>query len=422
MKGSIKQRTYTDKNGRKKKCSTWTVKYNPPVRSGEKRKHDSESGFKTRREAEQWFDAKKAEFAVGVVTDTRKTLQTYLEQWLAGLRRESSTTGKPSLSTLHAYQNHVEKHIVPAIGSIKLADLQPEHIEDAMHTWRTSDRKRRKNKTGNVSERTVGHIFGTLRTALRKARRQRALAVNPCELVNAPQVKRTERKPLDTNAAQTLLDKVGHDPTVGAAITMALGIGLRRGELCGLTWANIDLRAGSVTVSHSLERENGETRQKDTKTPESAATLPLPNFVVQRLRRHHKEQEKRFADARLGPVTQDTAVFDYGGGFWVPNTFGSAWNRALKKAGLAHLRLHDLRHSFGGILREKGTDLKTIQKLMRHTDYRTTANIYLHNNETLNREAIANLDLALKAKPGNRKPKQGNMGRGQWADSRAQKR
>jgi integrase len=419
MKGSISQRTFTDADGRTKKCKTWTVRYSPPVRTGETRRFLRQSGFETKREAEQWFDAKKAEFAQGIVTDNRKTLKTYLEQWLVGLRRESETTGTPTASTLHSYTNHVEKHIVPAIGNVKLADLEARHIEDALYAWRTTGRRRRQRNAGTMSERTVAHIFGTLRTALGKARKQRSLPVNPCEFVTAPKFRRQERTPLDAEAAQTLLDKVGNDEAVGAAITMALGTGLRRGELCALTWANIDLRAASVTVSHSLERENGETRQKDTKTPESATTLPMAPFVVQRLRQHLKEQERRFSEARLGPVTEHTPVFDYGGTFWVPNTFGSAWKRALKKAGLAHLRLHDLRHSFGGILRENGVDLKTIQKLMRHTDYRTTANIYLHNSETLNRDAIAHLDLALTGKRSNGKARQGNKARVQSVSSGA---
>lgn len=97
-------------------------------------------------------------------------------------------------------------------------------------------------------------------------------------------------------------------------------------------------------------------------------------------------------------VSRCVTVFDYAGGHWIPNTFGSAWNRALKRAGIPHFRLHDLRHSFGGILRDQGTDLKTIQTLLRHSEFKTTANIYLHNSSKLNRESIASLDLALNGK------------------------
>lgn len=414
MKGSIKQRTFTDAKGRTKKCATWSVRYSPPLRVGEPREFQIKSGFKTKREAEQWFDSKKAEFAQGIVTDGRQTLEAYLKEWLSGLRRQSSTTGRPSGSTLHAYSNHVEQHIIPAIGSVKLAELSARTIEDALYTWRTSSLQRRKKKNaGNLSERTVGHIFGTLRAALRKAHKQRVLAFNPCEQVAPPQPRKKKVAWLDAEAAESLLTKVSNDPAVGAAVTMALGTGLRRGELVALRREDIDLASGAVTVRHSLEREKGKSRLKETKgeslrkksSADDEVTLPMPDFVIQRLRRHFKEQKHRFAEARLGTVTPETPVFDYAGGHWIPNTFGSAWNRALKKAGVTHLRLHDLRHSFGGILRDRGTDLKTIQLLLRHRDWKTTANLYLHNSSKLNREAVASLDLALNGNGSKRKAK-----------------
>lgn len=412
MKGSIKQRLFRYADGRTRKSSIWSVRYSPPVRIGQTRKFYIKSGFKTKKDAEIWFDAKKVEYAQGVVSDGRKTLGTYLTEWVAELERQSSTTGKPSASTLHAYRNHLDQHIIPAAGNVRLTDLCAKHIEDALHAWRISPRKGRKKKNaGTLSERTVAHIFGTLRTALRKARKQRKIAFNPCEEVEAPAPRKKKVTWLDAGAAESLLSKISDDLAVGAAVTMKLGTGLRRGELVALRRGDIDLAGGTVTVRHSLERTKGISRLKETKAEslrnktaeEDEITLPMPHFVIRRLRRHFKEQERRFADAGLGKVTAETPVFDYAGGHWIPNTFGSAWNRALKKAGIAHFRLHDLRHSYGGILRDRGTDLKTIQMLLRHSDYKTTANIYLHNSEKLNREAVASLDLALNGKRSKRK-------------------
>lgn len=412
MKGSIKQRVFRYADGRTRKSSIWSVRYSPPVHVGQTRKFYIKSGFKTKKDAELWFDGKKAEYAQGVVSDERKTLGTYLTEWLAGLERQSSTTGKPSASTLHAYSNHVEQHILRAIGNVRLTDLCAKHIEDALHAWRISPRKGRKKKNaGTLSERTVAHIFGSLRTALRKARKQRVIAFNPCEEVEAPSPRKKKVTWLDAGAAEALLAKVSDDAAVGAAVTLALGTGIRRGEVVALRREDVDLAGGTITVRHSLERVNRKSRIKETKgeslrrrfSVEDEVTLPMPDFVIQRLRRHFKEQERRFAEAGLGKITPETPVFDYAGGHWIPNTFGSAWNRVLKRAEIDHVTLKQLRHSFGGILRDRGTDLKTIQMLLRHSDYKTTANIYLHNSEKLNREAIASLDLALNGKRAKRK-------------------
>jgi integrase len=108
-----------------------------------------------------------------------------------------------------------------------------------------------------------------------------------------------------------------------------------------------------LTVQNALERDGGVTRLKPPKTESSRRTIMLPRFVVDRLRRHRVEQAQRFpADVTI-LQTPETLVFGRNGEPWVPNTFTTAFMRALGNVGVKHTRLHDLRHTFASLMLEK---------------------------------------------------------------------
>ena len=219
-------------------------------------------------------------------------------------------------------------------------------------------------------------------------RRHRVLVVDP------PKVERKEMKHLNAQDSVALLRALG-DSDIGAAITVSLGGGLRRGELLALRWGDIDLDAGALTVQNALERNGGITRLKPPKTEGSRRTIILPTFVVDRLRRHRAEQAQRFPANVAILQTPETLVFEHNGRPWVPNTFTTAFMRALRDAGVKRVRLHDLRHSYASLLLESGVDLKTVSMALGHSSVATTANIYAHVTHSLKRDAAEKLDDAI---------------------------
>lgn len=227
-----------------------------------------------------------------------------------------------------------------------------------------------------------------------RRRRRKIIASNPCDLVSPPKFERKEMKALDAAECATLL-KALENNEIGAAITVSLGAGLRRGELLGLKWGDVDLDKGTLTVRRSLDRDGGITREKGPKTPESQATISLADFVVERLRRHRVEQAQRFPTNVAILQTPETLVFDRNGQPWVPNTFTTAFMRALDDAGFRHVRLHDLRHTFATLLLEGGVDVKTISKMLRHTGIATTLRTYAKVTDKLMSEAAGKLDSAI---------------------------
>jgi integrase len=388
MRGHFARKTYTDQRGKLRKMSTWCVWYEMPRRPGEPRKQKVQSGFTTRKDAVAWLTKKAEELRQGIApADDRQTIEQFLTQWLEAI------ADSVSASALHSYRNHIEAHIVPALGKIRLTDLRPQDIEKAKARWASEPAGRRKKKV-RLSARTVHHVFSTLRTALYRAKRQRRISVNPCELVDPPRVEQKEMQALDPAGAAALLKACGQS-TIGAAIVTSLGTGLRRGELLALKWGDVDLKAGMLTVQRAVERVDRSTRFKEPKTRRSRRTISLPRFVVDRLRRHRTDQAQWFYANALGRTTADTLVFERGGEAWIPNTFGTAFTRALRDAGVPHVRLHDLRHTFASLALEAGVDLKTVSNALGHSTISTTADIYAHVTDSLMRDAAEKIHDAI---------------------------
>jgi integrase len=386
VRGHFGHKSYVDrKTGKLRKASTWSVWYELPRRSGEPRRQKVQAGFETRKDAVAWFTKKAEELRQGIApADDRQTLDQYLTQWL------TSIAGTVSSSALRDYRYQVETHIVPAIGNVRLTELRASHIEEAVHTWQSKAAGRRKKKV-QLSSRTVGHFFATLRTALKRAVRQRAIAWNPCDGVNPPRVERKEMQALDAAGAAALVKACG-ESVIGAAIVTSLGTGLRRGELLALRWGDVDLKAGLLTVQRAVERSGCRTRFKDPKTKRSRRTISLPRFVVERLRRHRLQQAQWFWANRLGRTNAETLLFERAGEPWVPNTFGTAFARALSDAGVPHVRLHDLRHTFASMALAAGVDLKTVSTALGHSTISTTADVYAHVTDSLMRDAADRID------------------------------
>jgi len=388
MKGHFAKRTYIDKKtGKKKTASTWTVWFDEPCGTDDRRRQKSKSGFPTRKKAEAWFNQKADELTRGIIAvDEKTTLAQFLKSWL-----QASSSGV-SPAALHSYENHVTLHIEPLLGALRLRDLRPQHIEGAIDKWLSQPRK--DGRPGTLSRRTVRHIYATLNVALNKAKRQRLIHVNPCELVDSPRYEPKEMRSLDATAGAVLL-KVFDSTELGSAIVTALGTGLRRGELLALRWGDVDLDSALLTVQRSLERVEGKPNFKEPKTKRSRRTISLPAFVVERLRKHRVEQAQRFLALGFGRQIDETLLFERLGEPWVPNTFGLAFARILRESGLPHIRLHDLRHSFASMALEAGVDLKTVSTALGHSTISTTADIYAHVTPSLMRSAADRLDRAL---------------------------
>lgn len=300
-----------------------------------------------------------------------QSVQQFLSMWLQTYAAERV---KPT--TLAFYQLCCE-YAIAHIGRIRLEDLQPEHIT----TMQTALKK-------DLSARTVMHVRSVLRTALNVARRWHYIASNPASDVDPLPVPTAPQVALTVAQARALLETVdGH--RLSALYHVALLLGLRKGELLGLRWADLDLERGRLTVAQQIVAIKGKVQASTPKSATSHRTLPLTPELARRLRDHwQNQQEER---ALLGTAWQEHGlVFASEVGTPIsPRNLSRHFKRMLHAAGLpARVRFHDLRHTAASLLREIGADPRTAQGLLGHSDVTLTLGTYTHTNEDAMRAAL----------------------------------
>jgi integrase len=334
---------------------------------------------KTRKDAKTKLDEALRNYEQGLaVGSKRQTLAKFLTDWL-----ENNAKQTLRATTYRTYEQHIRLHINPEIGWHQLGELTPAIIQKFM-----SDKL---NGDPPLAPRTVLYTRAVLRRALGQAVRWGMLPRNPAELVDPPRVARSEIKPLSAEEAQALLEAVkGH--RLEAFYSVAVGLGLRRGEALGLMWEDIDFEAGTLRVVRGLQRLDHKLQLTEVKTETSRRTIKLPRFCVTALRAHRARQLRDRAKA--GESWQNTGlVFTTGVGTpHDPRNVDRHFKQTLKAAGLPEIRLHDLRHSAASLLLAQGVPVKMVSEILGHSGSRITLDVYGHIFDQTRQQAADQMD------------------------------
>jgi integrase len=304
----------------------------------------------------------------------RVTVSEYFDHWLTVKQSKL----KPRT---HARYSELLRHqVTPVIGDVRLAKLRPLHLE-------TVQKKAREN---HLSEQTLLHIHRVIFTALRQAVKRHLVARNVAEAIETPKPRRKRVSPLDPADAVRILNEVA-DTDLEIPVIIALGTGMRRGEVLGLRWIDVDLDAATARITQTIQNDGSIGTPK---THRSERPVSLPPFAVDTLRRLRKDQTKR----RLvcGAAWRDLdLVVDRGDGRPLDPTTVSKRFRAVTRQLNLDLTYHGLRHGFATLALVSGTDLKVTQHLLGHSTYHITADLYTHVAEKADQQAAARLDALL---------------------------
>jgi integrase len=307
------------------------------------------------------------------------TVEQFLNYWL----RESV---KPRLRplTYAGYLVNVQKHLVPTIGTIRLDQLTPRHVQEMMN----------QRLAAGLSPKSVAYIHQVLRTALALAVRWEYVERNVAGLVDRPKRVRNEIHPLAPDEARKFLETIrGH--RLEALFSVALALGLRQGEALGLRWQDIDLVASTLTVSHQLQRVDGRLTLVEPKSDRSRRMLVMPPTIVARFVEHGKRQvaEKLWA----GPTWTDSGLVftNRTGGPTPARGVIEQFHQELAKAGLRRHRFHDLRHSCATLLLVQGVSPRVVMEILGHSEIGLTMNTYSHVVPELQRDAAARMESVL---------------------------
>jgi integrase len=253
----------------------------------------------------------------------------------------------------------------------------------------------RRDGKGGLSPQTVRHHDRVLHVSLKRARALRLIATNPVEDVTCPKVERKEIEVLDDDEALRLITAVR--PTrLYVPIFLALATGMRRGELLGLRWSDVNLDGAELTVRQSLEQTKAGLRLKAPKTKAGRRKIALSGSVVDVLRQHKISclQERVALGIGSNPKAPVFGRPDNGEA-QSPRDFSKAFSRIAARAGLGHFTLHALRHTHITNLLREGVHPKIASERAGHSSISVTLDIYSHAVPGLQEDAAARIDGSL---------------------------
>jgi integrase len=312
-------------------------------------------------------------------TPSSVTMETFLRDWL-------NESAKPRLRprTYEGYEQHVERHLVPALGSLKLQKLTPEHVQRLVNGLATK----------GLSPATIRYVRAVLRVALNEAMRYGHVTRNVATLVRLPRATRHECRVLSVDDAKALLE-ASKSSRLDALYTVGLAVGLRIGEALGLRWEDLDLERKTLRVSQALQRVNRETRFVQPKSDRSRLALPLPDFAVNALRSYRASQNKErlaigpdWVDQGLVFTTPIGTPLDY-------SNVRKDFRKVLKEAGLPMMRLHDLRHTCASLLLAQGVNPRVVMATLGHSQISLTLDTYSHVLPSVHKEAAQRMNDVL---------------------------
>jgi len=332
---------------------------------------------RSRAEVVRKLDALKREARGGYVSG--ELTGVYLARWIEGVR--------PRLrpATHREYSRHVRSYFTP-LADVPLTALTPGHVEGMLAGMLAA----------GLSPMTAAHARATLRRALHDAERDGLVSRNVAGLARPPRITRREMHPLTAAEVRDLIDATRQDEH-GPLWALAVGSGLRLGELLGLRWEDFDPEARQLVVRRAMARaSDGGWELAEPKTARSRRTVMLPAIARHALlrRRERQEADKQAAGTawqdRIGMVFTDTV-----GRPLQPPNVSDEWRRTRRRLRIG-VRLHDLRHTAATLMLGAGAPLKVVSDALGHSTIAITADTYAHVTPELRREAADAMDRALR--------------------------
>lgn len=243
---------------------------------------------------------------------------------------------------------------------------------------------------GGMSARGIQQTHAVLRNALQSAMRDEVVIRNVAKLVQVRTPRYEVGRGLSVEQARTLLERARSD-RLHALYVLAVYLGLRRGELLGLRWSNVDLKQEFLQVTHTLQRVDGELRFQPPKTRTSRRTVPLPRPCIDALKAHKVAQDRERLATGPKWCDEDMVFASTIGTPIEPDNLSRRWCKVRKVFGEPAPRFHDMRHTCVSLLLADGGPPHVVQQIVGHSAIDVTMTIYAHASLDEKRTVLARL-------------------------------
>lgn len=379
------------KGGTRKRGKTWSYYFYIGVVDG-KKKMKEKGGFRLKSEAESALITALSDFENGGYAPPKET--TFMEfsyEWLESYVKQLRKT-----TTYNRYKEIINKYLYP-IGHMNVSEIQSYHIEQLLLS----------NKN-NISGSTLQGIYTIINTIMTRALKLKIIKDNPCKYVERPRRDKFTPDTLEVEDIKEIMSVLdlsnNYDYMFWVGFKLTLELGLRRGELGGLEWSDINFKENTVTIKNNLIYTNGHVLMSTPKTKESERTIYISDELLGIL----KKLKVRQSNNRMNygkfysENTFDDKIFNLvmvwqNGKYIHPMYYLDKLKKLLKKANIEkNVRFHDLRHTNATLLISQGVDFKTVQNRLGHKDINTTLNIYSHVNKEMQKKATDKISKILE--------------------------
>jgi len=322
---------------------------------------------------------------------SKMTLGEWLQMW-----KNTYLNGVKATTRLN-YEQHIKNHIVPALGAVRLEALKT-HMIQAFY----NDLSHPHGKKGGLSAKTIKNIHGVLHKALQQAVVEAHIRINPADACILPRVERKEISPLDSPEIMAFMKEIQGNRFERVFLT-TLFTGLRRGEVCGLTWDCVNLENRTIHVNKQLQASTEDGRQYrlvPTKNGKGR-TLVIPPFVAEVLKKQKIEQSKQ--QLKVGKYWNNPEGYVFTneiGQHISPHTLYHTYKKVVAKIGIPTARFHDLRHSYAVAAIRAGDDIKTVQGNMGHATASFTLDVYGHVTAEMKQDSADKMEKFIETVSG----------------------
>lgn len=330
--------------------------------------------FDTKRDATRAFNEHKVKTDKGTqIMPSEYTFAQWLDYWYKDI-----ILPQIEETTAYGYRGIIENYLKPQLGEIRLQKLTARDIQQ-YYTWLMDEKE--------LSPNTVIKHHNLLTNTLNAAERQEYITKNPMRAVSPPKKRQREAKFYTPEQLGILLDKA-----VGTRLELPVFIcaylGLRRGELCGLRWSDVDLEHKTITIENTRTQAGKKEIEKGTKTASSTRTLYLPDTLCDMLKAAKEHQQACRAEYKNAYDDNDYVVVMEDGRPFRPNYLSELFSKFLADNDLPKIVLHELRHTFASLSNQAGIPAYNIGKALGHSTPATTQKIYTHLLDQTHTQAV----------------------------------
>jgi integrase len=368
MRGHIHRRVRRTRSGRE--TTLWYVVVDVGGSTVGRRRQKWHGGSPTRREAEVARAKIVSDLHAGsYVAPDRATLGDWVrENWLPMIE------GRIKPSTFDSYRRNMELHVLPALGARSLQQLTPAMLNTLYAELATLG-----NSRGPLNPKTVSYIHAIIHKALADAVDFGVVAINVAERAKPPRPSRRAAREIECWEPEELACFLNHvrGTRLEAAWRLAAMTGMRRGEILGLRWSDVDLHSARISVRQALVSVAYAVLESTPKTHQ-ARVIDLDSDTVETLQAHRKKQATERMEWGADYRDKDLVVAKQNGEPIHPHSLSQAFERLVKRTGLRRIRLHDLRHTHATIAVKAGVPVKVVSERLGHENPAFTLRQYAH--------------------------------------------